>query len=184
MDGRGRRGRVGATVVRLPSSTRPTSGRDARRRGAPAPRSEGSTCRWPGDPPPDPPRRARRCSDDARHVWWHSPRLPGDHGLPPWGNEHRVLEVAGKRFGYSAAASRGRRTVGGALKAAPGVQELLVEADPDRFWVPAFLGRHGWVGVRMDLEEPDWDEVATLVRDGWRLAAPKRLLRGLADTTA
>lgn len=112
-------------------------------------------------------------------------RLPATTVSCPWGNEHRVLEVAGKRFGYFLLRHHGDDgRSGAALKAAPGVQELLVEADPDRFWVPAFLGRHGWVGVRMDLEEPDWDEVATLVRDGWRLAAPKRLLRGLADTTA
>jgi len=32
--------------------------------------------------------------------------------------------------------------------------------DPDRFWVPAFVGRHGWIGIRLDLEEPDWDEGA------------------------
>ncbi|MBX3031163.1 MAG: MmcQ/YjbR family DNA-binding protein [Chloroflexi bacterium] len=103
-------------------------------------------------------------------------------GLPetvvssPWGNEHLTLEVAGKRFGYYLSQHHGDDGRSGAvLKAAPGVQELLVEADPDRFWVPAFLGRHGWVGIRLDLEEPDWDELETLLRDAWRLAAPRRL---------
>ena len=47
--------------------------------------------------------------------------------------------------------------------------------DPDRFWVPAFVGRHGWIGIRLDLEEPDWDEVEGFVRDAWLLTAPKRL---------
>lgn len=93
-----------------------------------------------------------------------------------WDNEHLVLEVTGKRFGYYLERHHGDDERSGAvLKAAPGVQELLVEADPDRFWVPAFLGRHGWVGIRLDLETPDWDEIASLLRDAWLLVAPRRL---------
>jgi hypothetical protein len=63
------------------------------------------------------------------------------------------------------------------LKAAPGVQEMLVDEDPERFWVPAFVGRHGWIGIRLDLEEPDWDEIADFLRDAWLLTAPKRLVK-------
>lgn len=95
-----------------------------------------------------------------------------------WDNEHLSLEVAGKRFGYYLYQHFGDDGRSGAvLKAAPGAQEMLVEADPDRFWVPAFVGRHGWIGIRFDLEEPDWDEVASFVCDAWLLAAPKRLRR-------
>lgn len=91
-------------------------------------------------------------------------------------NEHRSLEVAGKRFGYYLADHFGDDGRSGAvLKAAPGVQEMLVEEDPERFWVPAFVGRHGWIGIRSDLDEPDWDEVEGFVRDAWLLTAPKRL---------
>ena len=93
-------------------------------------------------------------------------------------NEHRPLEVAGKRFGYYLVDHFGDDGHSGAvLKAAPGVQEMLVEDDPDRFWVPAFVGRHGWIGIRLDLEEPDWDELEGFVRDAWLLTAPKRLRR-------
>jgi len=91
-------------------------------------------------------------------------------------NEHRSLEVAGKRFGYYLVDHFGDDGRSGAvLKAAKGVQELLVEEDPDRYWVPAFVGRHGWIGIRFDLEEPDWDEVEGFVRDAWLLTAPKKL---------
>jgi hypothetical protein len=70
-----------------------------------------------------------------------------------WDNEHLSLEVAGKRFGYFLYQHFGDDGRSGAvLKAEPGVQEMLVEADPDRFWVPAFVGRHGWIGIRLDLE--------------------------------
>jgi len=93
-----------------------------------------------------------------------------------WDNEHLSLEVAGKRFGYYLYRHFGDDGRSGAvLKAPPGVQEMLVEADPDRFWVPAFVGRHGWIGIRFDLEEPDWHEVTDFVRQAWLMTAPKKL---------
>jgi hypothetical protein len=98
-----------------------------------------------------------------------------------WDNEHLSLEVAGKRFGYFLYQHFGDDGRSGAvLKAAPGVQDMLVEEDPDRFWVPAFVGRHGWIGIRLDLEEPDWDEVGEFVRDAWLLTAPRRLRQAVA----
>jgi predicted DNA-binding protein (MmcQ/YjbR family) len=59
-------------------------------------------------------------------------------------------------------------------KAPPGAQDVLVGADPARFFVPPYVGHHGWVGVRLDVPT-DWDEVADLVADSYRLTAPKRL---------
>lgn len=59
-------------------------------------------------------------------------------------------------------------------KAPRGLQEDLVEADPDRFFVPPYVGVHGWIGMRLD-GEVEWDEVAGLVEDGYRMTAPKRL---------
>jgi predicted DNA-binding protein (MmcQ/YjbR family) len=59
-------------------------------------------------------------------------------------------------------------------KAPPGAQDVLVGADPASFFVPPYVGHHGWVGVRLDVPT-DWDEVADLVADSYRLTAPKRL---------
>ncbi|GAA1282505.1 phosphoribosylglycinamide formyltransferase [Planotetraspora silvatica] len=61
------------------------------------------------------------------------------------------------------------------FKAGPGVQEALVSSDPERFFVPAYVGAKGWVGARLDVEQ-DWDEIAGLVEDSYRLIAPKRLV--------
>ena len=61
------------------------------------------------------------------------------------------------------------------VKAAAGNQDLMVRAAPERFFVPPYVGKSGWVGVFLD-EAPDWPEVAELLRDAWRLTAPKRLL--------
>ncbi len=60
------------------------------------------------------------------------------------------------------------------LKAPLGAQDLLVGADPERFFVPPYVGHHGWVGVRMDVPV-DWDELADILEDGYRMTAPKRL---------
>jgi hypothetical protein len=59
-------------------------------------------------------------------------------------------------------------------KAPPGSQMVLVGADPDRFFVPPYVGHKGWVGVRLD-SSPDWAEVAALVKRSYRRVAPKRL---------
>ncbi len=61
-------------------------------------------------------------------------------------------------------------------KAPPGVQDGLVGADPDRFFVPPYVGQHGWIGLWLDISL-DWGEVADLIEESYRLTAPKRLLR-------
>jgi predicted DNA-binding protein (MmcQ/YjbR family) len=60
------------------------------------------------------------------------------------------------------------------FKAPPGVQQALVGSDAARFFVPAHVGHKGWVGARLDVEH-DWEEVAELIEDSYRLIAPKRL---------
>jgi len=62
--------------------------------------------------------------------------------------------------------------------APPGAQEELVGSDPERYFRPPYVGHRGWVGVRIDRvggEEPDWDEIAEVVREAYRQVAPKKL---------
>ena len=59
------------------------------------------------------------------------------------------------------------------VKAPDGVQELLVQAVPARFFRPPYVGHHGWVGVRLD-GDLDWEELADLVEESYRMTAPKR----------
>lgn len=58
--------------------------------------------------------------------------------------------------------------------APPGVQEELVETEPDRFFRPPYVGGRGWLGVYLDVAV-DWDEIAGIVRDAYRTIAPKKL---------
>lgn len=68
------------------------------------------------------------------------------------------------------------------VKAAPGNQELMVKVDPDRYFSPPYVGPSGWIGVHLD-GDVDWDGVADLVVDAYRLIAPKKLV-ALMDSEA
>ncbi|MDQ6604536.1 MAG: MmcQ/YjbR family DNA-binding protein [Chloroflexota bacterium] len=65
-------------------------------------------------------------------------------------------------------------------KAPPGIQGMLVGSNPERFFVPPYVGHHGWVGVWLD-GVVDWGEVADLVDESYRMTVPKRLLVLLAQ---
>ena len=56
---------------------------------------------------------------------------------------------------------------------------LLVAQDPARFYRPKYVGHKGWIGVRMEGDVP-WEHVAELVRESYRLTAPKRLAAQLS----
>jgi predicted DNA-binding protein (MmcQ/YjbR family) len=65
--------------------------------------------------------------------------------------------------------------------AAPaGVQEALVGSDPERFFVPPYVGHRGWLGVWLDVPV-DWAEIGEIVEDAYRLVAPKRLTAALDE---
>ena len=51
----------------------------------------------------------------------------------------------------------------------------MVEANPRKFYIPAYLGPRGWVGLRLDVGKIDWSEVEALVAWSYCKAAPKRL---------
>src|SRR5215210_4354399 len=61
--------------------------------------------------------------------------------------------------------------------AAPdGLQRTLVEADPERFFVPPYVGHRGWLGVRLD-RGLHWDELAGIVEDAFAEVAPPKLVQ-------
>jgi hypothetical protein len=59
-----------------------------------------------------------------------------------------------------------------------GAQEALIDADPERFFRPPYVGVSGWVGVVLDTK-PDWGVVEGLVREAYRHVAAKKLLARL-----
>ena len=57
---------------------------------------------------------------------------------------------------------------------------MLVEAAPDRFFRPPYVGHKGWIGLRLE-GRVDWKEVTAIVRRSWRMTAPKRVAQALPD---
>ena len=104
--------------------------------------------------------------------------LPEATEKEAWGMP--TFRVRGKLFAHFADDHHGDGRVALWLKAEPGVRDLLVEAAPERFFVPAYVGPRGWMGVRVD-GEVDWEEVAEFVEDAWMQIAPKRLAAAFAE---
>jgi hypothetical protein len=99
--------------------------------------------------------------------------LPGtterlSHGEPTW-------FVQGKKTFVMFSNHHHGGSLGFWCAAPPGAQDVLVNAAPDRFFVPPYVGHRGWPGVRLDVPA-DWDEVALIVEEAYRTVAPARLL--------
>ena len=90
--------------------------------------------------------------------------------------EHAAFTVRKKTFAYFLNDHHGDGIVSVCAKVMPGDNEMLVAASPERFYLPAYIGPRGWVGLRLDVGAVDWDEVAELVTDSYRRCAPKGLL--------
>lgn len=56
--------------------------------------------------------------------------------------------------------------------APPGAQAMLVESNPEAYFVPAYVGHLGWVGVRLDRGLP-WPEVAAVIENAYQTRAPQ-----------
>ena len=88
---------------------------------------------------------------------------------------HAGFYVRKKTFAYFLDDHHGDGIVGINCKVLPGDNTALIAADPARFYMPAYIGSKGWVGLRLDVGEIDWEEVGELVTHSYRLVAPKRL---------
>jgi predicted DNA-binding protein (MmcQ/YjbR family) len=65
------------------------------------------------------------------------------------------------------------------MKADPDERRALLESDPDRCFLPSYVGSKGWIGVVLT-GAVDWNEVRELVTTSYCLIAPKTLARAVA----
>jgi predicted DNA-binding protein (MmcQ/YjbR family) len=89
--------------------------------------------------------------------------------------DHAIFRVRKKTFAYYMNNHHGDGIVCVAAKVAPGDNAALAAAQPARFCLPAYIASKGWVSLRLDAGEIDWDEVRELVGDSYRPIAPKGL---------
>ncbi len=84
-----------------------------------------------------------------------------------WG--HPTFRVRGKMFATMSADDDAAT-----VKATKEAQAALVGSEPETFSVPAYVGQHGWIGIRLD--RVDAEEASELLDEAWRATAPKRVV--------
>ena len=88
------------------------------------------------------------------------------------GVSHLSFKVRKKIFAYYLHDHHGDGRIALQCKAPPGEQGRLLGEDPNRYFVPPYVGPKGWVGVWLDTPRVDWKEVKNLVVVAYLLTAP------------
>ena len=88
---------------------------------------------------------------------------------------HAQFLIRKKTFAYFLDDHHGDGIVAVTCKVLPGDNKALAEAQPRRFYLPAYVASKGWVALRLDAGKIDWDEVKELLMGSYALIAPKRL---------
>lgn len=127
------------------------------------------------------PRTTNRPSEDSRltRVTEIALSFP-ETTLQLWGSHAQFL-IRKKTFAYFLNNHHGDGIVGITGKALPGDNKALVEAQPRKFYLPAYVASRGWVALRLDVGKIDWDEVRELLLGSYLLVAPKKLAERLQD---
>lgn len=95
------------------------------------------------------------------------------HGEPTW-------FIRGKKTFVTYSDHHHDDRLGFWCAAPPGDQQSMATADPERFFVPPYVGHRGWLGVYLDVPV-DWGEIAEITEDAYRVIAPKTLVARLDD---
>lgn len=91
------------------------------------------------------------------------------HGMPCFG------VTKGKKFAYVSLDHHGDGKAALLVKiSGPDEQAQLIDMDPERYYRPAYFG-DGWVGIRLDLGDTDWDAIGDRLLGSWQMVAPRRL---------
>ena len=96
-------------------------------------------------------------------------------GIESGGDGHLAFRIRKKTFAYYLFDHHGDGMVAFCCKSSLIEQRRLVKDDPDSFFVPAYLGSKGWVAIRLDLDEVDWETVTELARRAYQEVAPRKL---------
>lgn len=94
---------------------------------------------------------------------------------------HADFRVRKKVFAYFLDNHHGDGIVSLCVKSALGENVDRASREPERFYLPAYIGKQGWFGLRLDRGKIHWPEVENIVEGSYRLAAPKTLIRILDE---
>lgn len=121
-------------------------------------------------------KAAKDVSQAVREIclWFPHSEEVRRHGMPDF-------RVEGKTFATYVINHHGDGHLALWLRAPPGAQSLYVDAEPEHFYVPPYVGPKGWLGVDLD-QDLSWLRIADLVREAYAEVAPKRLTAELGPT--
>ena len=89
--------------------------------------------------------------------------------------EHLAIQVRKRIFAYYQFDHHGDGMISLVCKSNHNEQRRLIRSDADTFFLPAYVGTRGWVGMRLDLAEVDWETVTELLRSAYQATAPRKL---------
>ncbi len=95
--------------------------------------------------------------------------------VEPGGDGHFSFRIRKRIFAYYLFDHHGDGLIAFTCKSSLSEQRRLIREDPDSFFVPAYLGPRGWIAIRLDLDEVDWDTVTELARRAYQEVAPRKL---------
>jgi predicted DNA-binding protein (MmcQ/YjbR family) len=95
--------------------------------------------------------------------------------------DHADFRVGKKVFAYYLHDHHGDGIVSVCCKVLAGENALLIAANPRKFYMPAYVGPRGWVGLRLDRSTVDWAEVKEMVVGSYLQVAPKKLASLVED---
>jgi hypothetical protein len=91
------------------------------------------------------------------------------------GEQHLAFRIRKKTLAYYLFDHHGDGMIAFCCKSSLSDQRRLVKEDPISFFVPPYLGSKGWIAIRLDLDEVDWDTVTELARRAYQDLAPRKL---------
>jgi predicted DNA-binding protein (MmcQ/YjbR family) len=91
------------------------------------------------------------------------------------GDQHIAFRIRKRIFAYYLFDHHGDGMIAFTCKSSLSEQRRLIKDDATSFFVPPYLGSKGWIAIRLDLDEVDWDTVAELARRAYQEIAPRKL---------
>jgi predicted DNA-binding protein (MmcQ/YjbR family) len=88
---------------------------------------------------------------------------------------HATFRVRRKVFAYFLDNHHGDGIVSVCVKTSLGENQDLARHEPRKFYLPAYIGPRGWVGLRLDQGRVNWNEVKEFVTSSFCAVAPKKL---------
>ena len=91
------------------------------------------------------------------------------------GDGHMAFKVRKKIFAYYLFDHHGDGMIAFSCKSTLSEQRRMIRSDAETFFVPAYVGPRGWIGIRLDLEDVDWETLTELTRRAFQSTAPRKL---------